>query len=199
MLTYCKLYYRYFEGNMEHVQLLGFVKFSVADVINTWEKKVKKHYMRPDRSEKEDKLIERWAKKDWYTEYVIKKYEKMELITKEGIFRPRVLDYADVILCIVEKLKTLTKINALVNKSIIRNYVKAEFRKRKIPTSIIGEELATREVEGILDVYEAYFKLCRKIDKIRMGEDKLGQLQDLLKVKDELANSIKLQEEEIGS
>lgn len=160
--THAKLYYRYAEGGMENIQLLGYIRISVYDIIKNWIK-IKKKYYKPHRTKADEKEIEEWKKKDYYIEYVIKKHEKMELITQEGILRPRILDYAEMILAIVKKLKGLTKINRVVDANMIRNTVKAVAREQKIPMSIIGEQLATQEVQGILKLYENYHQLNKRI------------------------------------
>ena len=67
-----------------------------------------------------------------------RKYEKMELITKEGIMRPRMLDYAHIILEVEAKLRPLTRLNIL-NKATIKNFVKKHCRDQKVPTSIVSQ------------------------------------------------------------
>ena len=116
------------------LQLLGYVNVDVSDVVD----------------------------KDWYIEYRKRKFEKMDLILKEGIFRPRVLEYAKIILTVVDKLKKLTRMYGLVNSNIIRNYIKIECRDNKVIQSIVGEELATREVSGILDLYKGHWIVTGK-------------------------------------
>ena len=116
------------------------------------------------------KIIERWRKKDYYVEYMVRKYEKMELITKEGILRPRLLDYAEIILAVEEKLRSITRLGNVLNRATIKNYVKMYTRREKIPTSIVGEELMTQEVDGILSLWKSYFKLCgdfQRLDRMR--------------------------------
>ena len=139
MATHCHLYYKFLKGGEETIQLIGHVNFDVKDLVNNWEKKVKRHFLKPERNRYDNKVIEEERKKDFYVEYIIKKYEKMELITKEGIMRPRLLDFADVIIEIEEKLRPLTKYPEILQRSTIANYVKMYCRKLKIPTSMFGE------------------------------------------------------------
>lgn len=136
-LTHCKLYYNLFSAGMDQRQLIGTVSISVRDIIN----------------------------KPWYKEYRRRKFEKMNLLVEEGIFRPRILDYAEVILSLVEKLRKLCKFSSLVKKDIIRNYVKMYFKKHKIPQTILGEDLATREVLGILDMFKEYYRVSKELVK----------------------------------
>ena len=147
---------------MEYMQLLGYVNIYVGDLIEIWDTKVKKHFFKPKKSKNDLNIINHWRKRDFYTEYMIKKYEKMELITREGIMKPRILDYAEVILNVENKLRPLSKLN-LLNRNTIKNYVKMHCRNLKIPTSIVGEELMTQEVDGILNLWKSYFKISRDI------------------------------------
>jgi hypothetical protein len=164
-MTRSKLYYRFYEGGQEYTQLLGFVDTYVGDIIKNWNL-VKETFVNPDKTDKEKALIVKLRKIDWYVEYMIKKYEKMELITTEGIFKPRMLDYAEIILQVADKLKPLCRLSSVVNHNIVRNYIKMSFRQAKIPTSLVGEELATREVMGLLDIWKAYWKITRDVVKI---------------------------------
>jgi len=166
MITRCKMYYRYYEGGNEYIQLLGYVDFSVKKIIENWEKNVKHIFNKKKHTAEEKAFIAEQMKKDFYVEYVVKKHEKMELITQEGIFRPRILDTAAVIIAVVDQLFPLAALDNVINANIARNYVKIHMRKEKIPTSIVGEELATREVLGILDMYKAQNKAQKEFKRI---------------------------------
>ena len=170
-MTHCHLYYRMFKGGVENMQLLGYVNWYVGELIDVWDKQVRKHFFKEERTEYDNKEIAKWRKKDFYTEYMIKKYEKMDLITKEGIMRPRLLDYAEIILGVEERLRSLARLNVL-NRNTIKNFVKMYCRKAKIPTSIVGEELMTQEVDGILSLWKSYFRLMKDlqmVDKMRIS------------------------------
>lgn len=182
MINYCKLFYKTFSAGMEMRQLLGFVRVNVKDIL---------------------------AEK-WYEEYRKRKFEKMDLILKEGIFRPRVLQYAKIIKNVVEKLKKLTKVPNILNPNIIRNYVKMECRKEKVPQSIVGEELATREVSGILDLYKSYYRMVsnmKKLDKELKKAIKDGdmiqceiikkQIEEAGGIQKEIMHAAEMQEEEL--
>ena len=133
---------------MEQRILLGHVIIKVGHIINTWESEVKKRFLNPHKTDKDKQIIAKHEKSDWFCEYMIKKYEKMDLITREGIFKPRILDYAEVILKVVNRLKKITRLQSVLNANIVRNYVKMEFRNAKIPTSLVGEELTNAIVTG---------------------------------------------------
>lgn len=176
-VTRAKLYYRFYEGGQEFIQLLGFVDTYVGHIIGNW-LKIKELFFKFDKTEQEKALIERYRQEDWYVEYMIKKYEKMRLITDEGIFKPRILDYAEVILRVVKRLKPLTKMTSAINIRIVRNFIKMEFRKDKIPTSIVGISLATDETQGVLDLWISYWKMRtqmlqseHRIEAARKGTD----------------------------
>lgn len=136
-ITYAKLSYKIGVNGGTEKQLLGHIKINVTETI----------------------------KSKWYKEYRRRKFEKMNLILKEGIFQPRKLEYATIILNVVNKLRKLARLTSILNPNIVRNYVKMECRNKKIPQSIIGEELAVREVQGILDLWKSYWKLNKETTK----------------------------------
>lgn len=204
--TRAKLYYRYFEGGIEYTQLLGYVDTYVGDIIKRWEE-IKKVFYKTKKTEKDKEIIEQARKEDFYVEYMIKKYEKMELITKEGIFKPRILDYAEAIANAINELQDLTKIPSVLNKDLVKNQVKIEFRNLKIPTSIVGDQLATNEAYGLLKLYESYYKINRDINKINdrrtNPKSKINlttaqeQIDELTKIKATLIKSIEAQKTEL--
>lgn len=212
--TYCKIYYRLLKAGQIYQQIIGHCIINVAETIKNWEQIQEEFYEhqklkeKPNKTKEEDdkcsKLalkIQQVAHKDYYVEYMIKKHEKMEMLTKEGIFRPRILDYAECILNVVNKLKNLTKIYNLVTKNTIQNYIKIEFRKQKIPQSIIGEELSTREANGILSLYDAYYKTDSMIknlnQKKNIKEEDITKKEELITLKKDIKQAIDTQEEEL--
>lgn len=178
--THCKLSYLIFRDGQTYWQTVGHVNIYVGHIIRNWEN-IKGDFFELKRLETEETLtkkqeerqtelrkhILKWAKKDFYIEYMIKKYEKMELITKEGILRPRELDYAEIVLNTINKLKALTRINGVVKQNIIRSYIEMGFREAKMPLSIVGREFATNKAMGILDLYKSRVKIKADIQKIK--------------------------------
>jgi hypothetical protein len=206
-ITRSKLYYRFYEGGQQHTQLLGYVDIPVGHIIKEW-LPIKDIFLKPHKTEEEKQRIKDAQKHNYYVEYMIKKYEKMELITKEGIFKPRILDYAHIILAVVKELVPLTRLTNIINANIIRNYIKIHFRRAKIPTSIVGEELATREVQGLLDVYKAYWQVSKqitdsdkKIKELAIKGKQSSELTDrekqLVELRGTLLTTITFQEEEL--
>lgn len=168
--NFCKLFYRYFEGGNQYIQLLGHIIIDVEKIVKVWEN-VKPVFYRPNRTEKEEQYINDMRRIDWYTEYVIKKHEKMDLITKEGIFKPRVLQYAGIILDVCNELMDITQYTNL-SKDMIKNFIKMKARKYKIPLSVLGEELITREVSGVLEAQKGISKTQYQIDKLEKQYEK---------------------------
>lgn len=206
--THAKLYYRFYEGGDEFIQLLGYIRFSVADILKTWDEEAKDLFYKSKRQKftnKDKKRLIELAQKDMYTFYYIKKYEKMDLITKEGIFKPRTLDYADTILAVVNHLRKMTKLGNVVNKNVVKNYCKTELTKAKIPFSIVGLQLSTEEAMGILDIWKAYWKITKDIVALEIKKDsgKIPvhtwkiQSDQLVKMRDELLKSAQMQENEL--
>jgi hypothetical protein len=176
--THCRIYYKLIRQGIEYKQLVGHVNIYVGDIIKNWNQ-IKDVYFKREKTEVELKLIDDWMRKDWYIEYVVKKYEKMELITKYGIFRPRLLEYAGCILRVVEKLAKITKIHNAVSADIIHNFVKKEYRQEKLPQSIIGEELATREANGILNLHKSLYKLAKQQYDIQANDKIEKEIRDI--------------------
>lgn len=203
-ITHCYLYYRLFQGGVEYRQLVGYVDFDVSKLVKNWLDHVIMHFMKKekDKTEEDRKVIEKWRKRDFYVEYMIRKYEKMEIITREGIMKPRTLDYAGAILEVIGNLKDLTRLQGnLINRSVIRNYVKLHCRERKIPLSIIGEDLMTSECEGVLNLWKSYFQCHRQeialTDKLfKLGRTDIvmeSQIKLVRKMEDELLKTINAQ------
>lgn len=175
-ITHTHLYYRMLVGGNKYTQLLGYVDFYVGDLIEIWDSKVRKHFLKPEKTKYDEKVITYWRKRDFYTEYMCRKYEKMELITKEGIMRPRMLDYAKIILSVEKELRPLARLNIL-NRTTIRNFVKKHCRQNKIPTSIVGESLMTDEVDGILSLWKNYFRISKEWGNLEDRKRKLGEYE----------------------
>lgn len=165
MISHNKLFYRYHEGAIEDTRLLGYVNIYVGDIIKTW-LTVRDSFYRVEKTKADKIKIRRAAEMDFYTNYVIKKHEKMELITREGIFRPRLLDFAEPIKNTVQALRPLTKLCKSIDKDIIRNILIAEIRKAKLVTSIFGDEFETRHAQGILNGMVQLQKMNRDLNKL---------------------------------
>lgn len=199
--THCRIYYKLIRQGIEYKQLVGHVNIFVGDIISHWNK-IKELYFKKGKTEEEHKIIEDWCRKDWYIEYVVKKYEKMELITKHGIFRPRLLEYAGCILRVVEKLEKVTKIHNAVTTDIIHNFIKKEYRDEKLPQSIIGEELATREANGMLNLQKSLYKLSKQQYDIQTNtkinlEIKHEQLEEIGKMIECIKEALDTQKAEL--
>lgn len=139
MINSVKVYYRMFIGGYEHRQLIGVAHISVEKIL----------------------------KMEWYQEYRRRKFLKMEIMNKEGIFQPRKLDTAEATLKVVKKLMEATGTTGIMTPEVIRGFVKVEMTKRKMPLSIIGEELATRDVRGIVDPYKQYIKMTERMGQLK--------------------------------
>lgn len=177
---------------MEITQLLGYIRINVQNTIKQWAK-VEDTFLKPKHTEDEKQLIKKTAKKDWYTMYMIKKHEKMDMMTKEGIFRPQLLEIAKIVRQTTEELKPLTEISGAINMDIIRNFLKLKARENKVPMSIIGEDLAVRETSGILSLYKNINKIQRQLNNSKDTKEH-EQLKASCKA---LARAINAQETEM--
>lgn len=182
-ITHCHLYYRMLKGGDQYMQLLGYVEINVGDLIKEW-LKIKEDFFKNDTKKDQEitKKIEKARKKDFYVEYMCRKYEKMKLITEEGIMRPRELEYAEVIMETIVDLIALTRTNILT-KDTIKSYILMKFRNHRIPTSIIGEELATQRANAVLSLYKLYFKLGKSIIDLEKKYEETGKQELREKVK----------------
>lgn len=166
MITHTHLYYKMFKGGQEYMQLLGYVNFNLKPLINTWITKVAPHFMKPQRTEEDEKIIQKYRKKDFYTEYMIRKHEKQELLTKERIMRPKVLRYAKVLYEGTEALKPLAKLN-IITEGTIMAQVRTKCEEHKIETSIIGEKFMAEEIKSMLILWRDLYKTKNKIKEVQ--------------------------------
>lgn len=165
-ITHCRLYYKIYKGNTEYVQLIGHVNINVSEVIKNWtEKDIETKFYKQGKTEKDKEYIEEWRKKDFYVEYMCRKFEKMDMLNEKGIFRTKELDYADIIYEIILDLQDLTKIGGLTTKQIT-NHVRAICRQKKVPQSLVGEKVMTDRIEGILSLMTQFHDQKRKHKKI---------------------------------
>lgn len=181
MITHCRVYYRINNAQTKFWQPIGYINVSVRRLIKNWEEKVKKVFLRTKKSDKEEKFISDWSRKDFYVLYMIKKYQKMELITRYNILRPRDLPFAKVILEVVKDLKAMTEYMTL-DVDLVKNYVEMGIRKNNLRASIIGKKLVTDRANGILKVYRSYHR-AKKQEKaeIARAEDKGGDIKQIVK------------------
>ena len=196
--TVCKLYYRYFPMNIETKIPIGIVKIYVGDIIKNWEDEVKKHFLKPIRTKKDNEIIQKWAKKDSFVKYNILKEEKLNLITKYHIFKPRELEASKVINIIIKRNKHLVKYKKLTSRNRIKIEVENISQKEGNILSILGRELATDRVDGILELYRAkinidweidnFNKKCAngKIDKDKFIQDKKNLLIALADIEERI-------------
>lgn len=137
-LTHCRLVYKFQKAGVPILQILGYVNIDVGRVLG---------YV-------------------WYDEYRRRKFEKMDLILKEGIFRPREMKYAKIIINTVDMMRPLARIG-LCTHELVKNNVEHLFRKNKLPFSIPGIELATKRAYGILTGWKAYFNLLKQSNSLQ--------------------------------
>lgn len=192
-ITHCHLYYRIYkaEAGTYYNQLVGYVNISVADIIEKWEE-VKKHFLKPDRMKtKEDRRIIKQAREqDFYVEYMIKKHQKMELLTKKGIARGRLLGKAAIILKVIKDLGDIVGVmrqNEL--RETVRGQLKIELRKAKVFTSIIGDEIILKDTMSIINLIKTVDGIKQTTQVLRVKikeEEKTEDKINLNKLKIEL-------------
>jgi len=190
--------------------LLGCADFDVRKLIENW-KKVEPRFFNYLKYKKEEdrKYLEYWSKRDVYIEYMCKKYEKMELMNREGILHARDLDYSEIRKSAVNALKPLAELPLIPIqrlRSTARSNIEMEFKKRKMPLSIIGKQEEFERVMGFLELYrsvseiEASIKsVFKKYKKGKMTEEEYNKTQSVLSTaKYNLKETIKSQEQQLN-
>lgn len=172
----CLLYYNLYRDAYTRKILIGHVNIPVGHVIKNWLEFESEEGLRKARKNKEKKKeLEKLRRKDGYVDYQYKKFQKMELMNEEGIFRTRLLDYAPVIDNVVKKMKPLIEAGVLKEShkaEIISTLLKKEVREKKIATSMVGDAVLVKEVRGMLHPYEALRRLRKEQIRIRAEKNK---------------------------
>lgn len=190
--------YKLQSGEMEYWQLLGFVDVKLGDLLENWVGKgLKDKYFNPEKTKEDTEFIKKYQKQDVYVNYMIKKFEKMNLLTEEKIYRERELDYAEVIIKVVDELLPLTKLN-FITRDIVESYCKMYARRYDVPQSIVGARLMSEKVYSILKYWETYWKLNKKLaglDKKRAKgqvSDEVYKLksEEIMEMRDTLVRSV---------
>lgn len=189
--------------------LIGIADFNVTKLIKNWLRIEPIFFKYLKHKKKEDKeIIEKEGKKDFYVEYMCKKYEKMELMNREGILHARDLDYADIRKKIVDSLKPLAELSFISIqrlKNNIKSKIETEFRKRKMPLSMLGREMEFERISGILEMYrsltetkESIKALKKKIENGKISTEEYDKGMTILQsAYEELKNEIEITEEQL--
>lgn len=190
--------------------LIGIADFDVSNLIKNWNKKVEERFFRylKEKRDEDRKFIEYWSKKDFYVEYMCKKYEKMELMNREGILHARDLDYADIRKTIVDSLKPLAELKIIPMqrlKNNIKSKIETEFRRRKMPMSILGKEQEYERISGQLEMYRSLVEIrsskqmiIRQMQKNKITQNVYNESMALLKnAEEEMEREIKEREEQM--
>lgn len=136
--TLCYVYFKIFKGGIEHKQIIGYIEVDVNNVIN----------------------------KKFYEEYRKRKFEKMNLITEKGIFRPRTLDYSKIIWLTTQNLKKFAE-NGEIDRELIKFYIKKFAKDEKIPDTMLGRNEWVEDVIGLLTPYKQIHKQEKKIAMLK--------------------------------
>lgn len=179
MITHCRVYYRINNAQTRFWQPIGYANIYVGKLIKNWEENIKDMFLKTRKTKGDMKKIESWGKKDFYCLYMIKKYQKMELITKYNILRPRDLPFAKVIIEVIQSLKNMTRYMT-VDVDLVKNYVEMGIRKHKLRASIIGKKLVTDRANGVIKVYRAWHKM-EKQERNLLGDAETKQEKERIR------------------
>ena len=200
--------YLYYKLPLVGWVFLGYVDVDVSKLIENWETRVKRRFYQylKDKDENGRKFIEYWMKRDFYVEYQVKKYEKMELMNREGVLRPRELDYAYIVLEVIEKTKGLVELMPLSQLRLpVRSYVEMEFHREKIPSSMVGIQMTTERVLSVLTLISTKRSIKLKIsdywhkfNKGKMSDNDYNKaVAELKKHEEEIDNLVIIQINEL--
>lgn len=189
--------------------LIGVADFDVTELIRQW-LLVEGRFMRYLKEKREDdrKYVEYWAKRDFYVQYMCKKYEKMELMNREGILHARDLDYAEIRQTVINSLKELAKLTIIPIQRLRSNVIakiEMEFRRRKMPLSIIGRSGEFERVMSMINTYRSLTEVKQNINSLKVRyakgkikEDEFNKTATILKkAEEELENEIRESEEQL--
>jgi len=208
-LSHTRIYYHLKSMSYYGWVMVGIADFDVRSLIKNW-LNVEPRFMKylKDKNGKDKEYIEYWSKRDFYVEYMCKKYEKMELMNKHGIMHARDLDYGEMRQIIVDRLKPLAEL-PIISLQRLKNNVSAkiesEFKQRKMPLSILGKQEETNRVMGYLELYrsktEMKINMKSALDQYNKGKIKEDEyhatVNTLKRATEELENEIKQREEEL--
>lgn len=188
MITHVRVYYRISNAQTKYWQPVGYANISVKELISNWENNVKKVFFKEKKTAKDKEFIKKQEKEDFYVEYMIKKYEKMDLLLVHKILRPRELRYAEAVLNVVNALSGLTKVMTMDDK-VIKNYMEIEFKKLGLAFSIVGIKLSSDRASGIIGTYRSYWRTEGKkhaiINELKERGDTEKRIKEIEKGYDE--------------
>lgn len=151
--TVCLIYFKRTTPMGQRIQLIGSIRLYVGDIIET----------------------------EWYSRYRKRKFEKMDLINKEGIYQTRHLYFAPTIMSSYESLVKLS-IFGRPTKNIIETRIKRELQERKIPISTLAVDHLRVEVQGLIEQKATIDTYKRKIanikGKITLKQEATSQIKE---------------------
>ena len=160
MITTCVLSYDNVYGAERRTIPLGMVHFEVKDLIENWIKNVKPVFQNnnEDLTLEEWKTIRKWAKKDVYVQYHMKKHARLDLTEYYGKNGVKELEDSEITLMIYNEMKKLCKGFNDVKSGVIKVYISKVLSENKLRWSMIGKS----EVDNKIG---AYLSLLNEIEK----------------------------------
>jgi hypothetical protein len=209
--TLTHIYFNLMQNGVRTKIPIGRCVFSVAKVISRWVEIqgifIKNYEMNNAKElgeilsendlkqlNKDNNLIESIRKEDYYVDYMVRKYFKMKLTTKEGIYNSRDLDNAEIILDVVLENKEMAMYTDSFDINMVKAYVDIVARRNKMVLSLIGKKEIIDKSMGILLQYKAFKKNRKQLDteerkfkalskdydkEIKQAESKLLDLSDI--------------------
>lgn len=166
--------YRLIKGYMPTFQIIGHADIYVGDVLKT----------------------------EWYKKYREMKFERMELLAKEGIRTSREFKFADLTLEVISKMRRLAYLGTASKESIVNYLEIAKVRNKKF-LSMIGDKNLIDRIAGVLisekiigEIDRRNITLRGRLEKTKdkelkkMIEDRIQEEQESKKVHQEAIEEV---------
>lgn len=166
------LYYRYIKGGGFETTLIGHVIIDVSRLIRNWVP-LENIYYKKEQNPAEKQSIKSAAAHDLYVQYIIRKHERMALLTEHHIQRPRELHYAAPILKTFLKLRSINTIMKVTEDMVLMQLEAVVHDLGKVDLSILGRGFMTRRICALLGFDKSLWIMHKKIEAYNQETEKL--------------------------
>lgn len=178
---------------------LGYADISTEKITRRWRennneiRKIMENKEREKWTKEEKGKIEKAVKEDFYVWYQNKKYRRMDLLKKHGVRDIRELEFAEMILKVIEELSEYAQITRPETGVIIAVTDEVIRKERRLYSTYAKTDIAQKSA-GILNMYNSIQKIVKKIHSKKMREEEKEALKRAHeKIKEMLTNRIQEQ------
>jgi hypothetical protein len=164
MITTCILRYDNIYGADRQLIPLGVVHFYVKDMIYNWIKHVKPVFEKNNENItlEEWKEVRKWAKKDMYVEYHMKKHARLDLTEYYGKNGIKELEDSEITMLVFNETKDLCQGFNQISQGIIKVHRAKILAKNKLRWSMVGKD----EVDSKVIAYLTLLNDIKKHEEI---------------------------------